>query len=143
MGLVVLRDLQMCSLTIDLIFHVSPRYSDLNQHTPERVPLVEDYEAVHQSITNILATPKGTRFFNPEFASNVEGLLFEPLDGQVAFLLSVEVLDQITRWDPRVEIVFGESKVTPNYDENVYAAEIYFEIQGLEGKFEYRAILSD
>jgi len=116
-------------------------YSDLNQLTPTVSPLVMGVDAVYQSITNILSTPKKTRLFNFHFGADLEELLFEPMDEIITFKIFNLVIDVIQRWDNRVKISNSESYVSPVYAENKYDLVLVFNIKGYEDPFEYKGEL--
>lgn len=113
-----------------------PIYSDLNQYTPTEKALVEDLESVYQSIGNILMTPKGTRLFNPEFGSDVEALLFEPMDELTAIKLYDTAIFSIEKWDTRVKIDYGSSTITPDYPNRCYDVVLFFNVVGIESQFD-------
>ena len=109
-----------------------PIYSDINQVDPTKRSLVYDLDSIYQSIGNILSTRKGTRLFLPEFGSNIEDLLFEPMDDITASKLYDFVIEAIERWEPRVQLDYGRSSVTPNYDKYLYDVTLSFRVLGLE-----------
>ena len=63
------------------------------------IPLVE------QSIITILNTPKGSRFFLPEFGSRLKELIFEPNDDVLEDLLRVFIYEAIRDWEKRARFV--------------------------------------
>lgn len=65
----------------------------------------ESKELVEQSITTILNTPTGTKFFLPEFGSRLKELIFEPNDDVLEDLLSTFIYEAIRDWEKRVEYV--------------------------------------
>jgi len=109
-------------------------YSDLNQSFDKTTVLVEDERSVRQSIIAILKTPIGTRFFQPEFGSRLEDLLFDPLDPLTALNIRRSIFEAIQRWEPRVIIDSKLSSITPNEDENKYDVIIAYKIKGFEGE---------
>lgn len=119
-------------------------YSDLNQQHPTSSALEQDLAAVYQSITNILATPKGSRFFNPEFGSDLGEILFEPMDDDTVMIFENSVTEAIRRWDPRVSILFDKTGVVQDPDSNVLSVRVAFKVAGMGDEvFDYRAIVSD
>lgn len=119
-----------------------PIYSDLNSNTPTLKPLYIDIESVYQSIFNILNTRLGERIFLPDFGSELEDLLFDPIDDRTALTIYRVLISAIERWDSRVKINYGQTTVTPQYEEHTYEIRIVFSILGLEDqKFEYTGIL--
>ena len=95
-------------------------YRDVNEHTPTSKPFVEDLESVQQSITNILATKPGERLFKPEFGIDLEKYLFTIMSESTTFAIFDEIIVSIGRWEPRIKILYPESYVQPDYDNNTY-----------------------
>ena len=59
---------------------------------------------IHESIRQILSTRPGERFLRPDFGSRLPDLLFEGNDTILQGLLRHEVIDALTRWEPRINI---------------------------------------
>lgn len=116
-------------------------YSDLNQSTPTTNPLVHGIDSIYQSITNILSTPTNTRLFNPEFGSELETLLFDPMDDITVSKLFDAIVEAVVKWDSRIAIDYSESNITPVYEENKYEILLVFRIGGVEEVYEYRGEL--
>ena len=53
----------------------------------------------------ILGTQHGERLMRPTFGCNLRSLMFAPNDGTTANLARYYVLDGLTRWEPRVDVV--------------------------------------
>lgn len=106
-------------------------YSDINQFSPTKRSLSNDLDSIMQSISNILATPKNTRLFLPEFGSAIENLLFEPMDEITAASLYDTIIIAIEEWEPRVILDYARSSVTPEYDKHAYHIYLVFRIKGL------------
>jgi phage baseplate assembly protein W len=79
-------------------------YSDINLDDPETTPLVEDLDAIKQSIEMILTAFDGTRLFRPEYDSGIEDLLFEPMDDLSKFNFRSQLSYAIETFEPRVTI---------------------------------------
>jgi phage baseplate assembly protein W len=120
---------------------VTEIYSDLNQYTPKTVAKLTDIDSVFQSVGNILATPTYTRLFNPEFGSEIMGLLFEPMGEVVVIQLYDAIIGAIERWEHRVVVLPDVSEVIPFYDDNYYEVNIALEIIGLPGSYTYMGTL--
>lgn len=116
-------------------------HSDLNQLTPTVSPLVNGADSIYQSIANILATPTHTRLFLTEFASDLEILLFDPMDDITIAKLYDAIVGAILRWDDRIIMNYNESSITPIYDENKYELLLVFQISGVEEVYEYEGEL--
>jgi len=112
--------------------NMAPLYSDFNQTAPTQDPLVRDLDSIYQSISNILSTRKNTRLFLPEFGSEIEDLLFEPLDELTAKAIYDAVVVAIQRWEPRVTIDYSRSYVTPDYEKYLYNVSLTFSVKGLD-----------
>ncbi len=114
-------------------YHV---YSDINQTLKTNYHY--DLDSIKQSIYNILTTRKGTRLFLADFGSNLEGYLFEPMDAVVEYMIYTEVIDAISRWEPRVLIDQSTSYVEQDPDYHVYTVYLVFQIVGLDDtRFEH------
>lgn len=120
-----------------------PTYSGLNQYTPTDTPLLNDVSAIFQSIDNILSTSPGERLFNPEFGSNIEDYLFEPLDEDTAMRIENEVIRAIGRWEPRILLVNNLTVATPIPGENRFSLRIVFRLRAIDNQdFEYNINLN-
>lgn len=114
-----------------------PIYSDVNAFTPLQNVLTTDLNSVYQSISMILSTPKNTRLFLPEFGSELEAILFEPMDDITSNKLFDYVIEAIERWEPRVKLDLARSSVTPNYTHHTYKVVLTFNVLGLEDNMFY------
>lgn len=85
-----------------------------------------EIEAVKNSIANILTTNPGSRRMLPEFAVNINKLLFEPMDEITARMIGETLLDAINTWDDRVNVEGLD--IIPNYDHNQYDCKLSFRI---------------
>ena len=118
-----------------------PIYSDVNEQKITGT-LVEDISSIYQSINNILNTIPGERLFNPEFGLDLSSWVFDLMNEANAFSILSEIAGAINRWEPRVFVEFGQSVVTPNYDQNRYDINVVFSVVGITDQtFEYSALL--
>jgi len=116
-------------------------YSDLNQKNVETKELVIDVASVEQSINNILTTSQMTRFFNPEFGTELGALLFELNDHLTTTRVETWVVNVIERWEPRVEIIESSAKLVP--DEHLMIINLSYKILGLSDReFNYTTTLT-
>lgn len=116
-----------------------PIYSDINAYTPTKRPILVDVEAVYQSLINILNTPTGVRFFNPEFGSDIEPLLFEPVDDITAMEIRHNLVLAVQRWDPRLELDYNKTQIIPSEDQNRYDVLLAFILRGVSKEiFEFK-----
>lgn len=91
------------------------RFIDVNTLTgkDKRPELVSDYEAISNSIRNLLHCPIGTRLFLNDYGSSLMSYIHEPIDDETAFKIEISILQEIERWEPRVEVLRSQTSVTP------------------------------
>jgi hypothetical protein len=70
-----------------------------------KVLMVDEAEAIKQSIACILGTPIGTRYFLENYGSNVEMLTFEQNDPVLKSLLSYFVAEALQKWEKRIRLI--------------------------------------
>jgi len=121
-------------------------YSDLNRYFAVSRDIRTksiDVEAVENAIDTIITTSPKERIFNPEFGSNIQTLLFEPIDSITSSRILFELINAIERWDLRVTVNSATSDVTPDYDNNAYYVKLVYSIVGLEDEeFKFEKVIS-
>jgi phage baseplate assembly protein W len=60
---------------------------------------------IEQSLRIILGTRPGERVMRPAFGCRVHDLLFEPLNAATKSLMQQYVMEAVTMWEPRVELL--------------------------------------
>lgn len=79
-----------------------PRVSflDVNPHyTNNQEPLLlRDEAAIRQKIRNVLATPVGSSYFEPEYGSMLPYRIFDPITSASAWLLRSDTAIALNRW---------------------------------------------
>ena len=103
---------------LDLNFKIHPIRKDINKHTAEM--------AVINSIKNLVMTQHYEVPFQPEVGSNIQKLLFEPLDSVTGSLVEMEIKQTIQNFEPRVSV--SKVQVFPNYDKNGFSVGMEFYI---------------
>ena len=93
------------------------------------VSVVNNADAIKQSIKNLVLTVPGEKLFNPSYGSRVSQLLFEPLDPFLVDSLQTEILNTIKNHERRVIVTNLECQ--PNYDENSIEVTLEYQIIGL------------
>lgn len=93
------------------------------------VSVVNNEDAIKQSIKNIVLTAPGEKFFNYNFGSRVYKLLFEPLDPFLVDTIENEILNTIRNYEKRVEVINVDC--TADYDFNAIDVSIEYKIIGL------------
>lgn len=81
-------------------------------------------DVIADSLRNILRTKKTERVMLPEFGSNIDSILFEPMCEETASMIYHEVIDAIERWEDRVYI--EKVEVSPDYVNQLYIVHIQF-----------------
>lgn len=64
----------------------------------------KDVAAIRQAVTNLLYTRKTERFFDSQIGTNLQKLLFEPLNSITAGLINEEIRDVLIRYEPRISV---------------------------------------
>jgi phage baseplate assembly protein W len=106
-------------------------YSDLDL-TFTRLPgtgdvaMRYDDQAVIASVRNLLLTNFYERPFQPKLGSNVDALLFEPINDLTASILENEVQNVINNFEPRVQIKSINAIANP--DKNSFSVNLEFYI---------------
>jgi phage baseplate assembly protein W len=90
------------------------------------IAMIEDDQAVRQSILLLLSTVPGERVMRPDYGCSLNQLIFSPNDDTTAGLAIHFVRQALERWEPRAEILQLEAEA------NEAAGEI------LEIRLEYR-----
>lgn len=84
----------------------------------------QDQEHIHESIRQILGTRPGERLMLPDYGSRLHDLVFEGNDAILQGLLRHEVIDALTRWEPRIVI----DEVVMAADEQVMHVNIRYHL---------------
>jgi len=66
----------------------------------------EDIEMLASSVKMLLTTSKGERVMQPEYGTNLRLILFELQTSGIEGLVQQEIVDALTRWEPRVTLQF-------------------------------------
>ena len=101
---------------LDLDFIKHPTTGDVTTKT--------DVEAIKRAVRQLVLTNKYERPFQPYLHSGVRALLFEPLSAITAFSIRQQIIDVITRYEPRAKLM--EVQVIADEDKNLFEASIYF-----------------
>jgi phage baseplate assembly protein W len=108
-----MANLQKIYSDIDLTFKKLPVTGD--------IALRYDDQAVIASVRNLLLTNFYERPFQPNLGSNMSGLLFEPSTNITSAILSDEVRNVVTNFEPRAQISNISVTLAPNNNSfNVY-----------------------
>jgi phage baseplate assembly protein W len=101
-----MANLQKVYSDLDLTFNRLPGTND--------VAMRYDDQAVIASVRNLLLTNFYERPFQPNLGSNVDKLLFEPVNDLTSNILATEIRNVINNYEPRVSIDLLEITSNPN-----------------------------
>lgn len=98
---------------------------DLNPHpaSGDIVRFVNE-TAVIRSVKNLILTNPGERLYQPKIGSDINKLLFEPMDANIAQTIASVVSTTIENYEPRAKVISVD--VVPKYDENYYSVSVVF-----------------
>lgn len=107
-------------------------FSDINKRFTANayrdISIKKDEDAIKESVLNILLTNKYERMDRPEFGCGIRGLLFKELSHKTVFALDRIINEQLTRWEPRIDIRF--LKIAPDYENQGYRIRLVVNIIG-------------
>ena len=114
-------------------------YKDLNLNFTANpvtgdVATITDVNAVKRSVRNLLLTNHYDRPFHPEIGSNISQLLFENFGIITGTMLSKEIEDMITNYEPRAMVETVEAFPVP--DTNTYDVRIYFYVENMPAELQ-------
>lgn len=89
-----------------------------------------DVEALVNSLNNLFNTLPGQRFLFPEYGLNLYQYLFEPITSFNARAIGERILQSITLYEPRVNVL--NVNVQMDADNNRYKITIVFEVPILQ-----------
>ena len=92
------------------------------------IPILRDTACIRKSVSNIVQTIRGERFFDSLFGSNVRRSLFDFVDFATAGVIEKQILTTIQNFEPRVGNV--KVQVEPESDVNTFSVTVYFDIVG-------------
>jgi hypothetical protein len=101
---------------IDLMFNAHPGKGD--------IVLSYGDQAVIRSVRNLLSTNFYERPFQPFLGSNMNALLFEPVNSMTAGALEEDIKNVLSNYEPRASI--SEIKVTAQPDNNAFSVRVSF-----------------
>ncbi len=81
---------------------------------PDRIP--DELSITYSSLVNLFSCRIGERgkIFQPEYGSELYGLLQEPVDQITSDNIWIVLIQAIQRWEPRITLNYGQTSVTPN-----------------------------
>jgi len=91
--------------------------------------ILKNTNAIARSVRNLILTVPGERPFNPVLGSNINNLLFEPIDKFTSTAINSEIINTVTNFEPRIKV--SKVTVTPKVDALLYQIGIQYTIIGL------------
>lgn len=88
---------------------------------------LKDERAITTAIKNLLFTNFYERKFNPSLGSNINDMLFEPMDTATTNSIRQEIKNVIDNFEPRVDL--RAVQVYPDFDNNRYEVSIVYFIK--------------
>lgn len=113
-------------------------YSDLNPYTSESQEQLEDLESIYASLNTILTTRPGERLFNLEFGIDLDSVIFDLMTDETELFLFTMIFQAIGRWETRITLDSGRSKIISDYINHLYDIYLVFSIVGMSDQnFEF------
>lgn len=94
------------------------------------IPVLKNERAIKRSVRNIVETIPGEKFFNPDFGSEVYGLLFENGDVADAIIIEQQIIQSLVSYEPRINNISVD--VLPRPDRNEFDVSVSYDIVGQE-----------
>ncbi len=91
--------------------------------------VLRDTACIRKSVSNIVQTIRGERFFDSLFGSNVRKSLFDFVDFATASVLEREIKESILNFEPRITNLRVRVDARPN--DNAFEVNIVFALVGL------------
>jgi phage baseplate assembly protein W len=113
-----MASLQKVYSDLDLTFSRRPGTNDVSMRY--------DDQAVIASVRNLLLTNFYERPFQPNVGSNLDKLLFEPVNDLTANILETEIRNVINNYEPRAKI--DSLQITSNPNQSSFSVYLRFYI---------------
>ena len=97
-------------------------------------------DAVKASIRNMLGTSRGERTFLPQFGSNLDDLLFDPMNSNFMRRISENIKSNIEIWDDRVIVTGVDINADP--DHNSVEISVNFMVKSYTETFTTTAVIT-
>lgn len=92
---------------------------------------VRDRQSIIQSVWLIIGTPKRSRWWRPNFGTDLETLLFQPLDTITAGRIKTTIRDGLTGNQGDSRIILRKSIVIPDLDNQLFYVELFIDVPSL------------
>ena len=91
--------------------------------------ILKNEDAIKKSVSNIIKTALGEKFFNPNFGTNIYNYLFEVIDPGVTYAIRDEIRTALTNYEPRIEV--NDIEVSIPEDSNELNVQVIYDIIGI------------
>jgi phage baseplate assembly protein W len=105
-------------LHLDLQYSFTRNNELLRQREIKDVVTDYDYAAIRNSIFNIFTTIPGQKILEPSFGLNLLQHIFKPCDTFTARQIARDIVDGLTRYEPRINLINVEVIAVP--EESAY-----------------------
>ena len=92
------------------------------------ITILRDTECIRTSVSNIVQTIRGERFFDEFFGSNIRSSFFEFVDFANAASIETEIREAIKNFEPRVSDLDVSVDAIP--DDNTFEVTLVFSLIG-------------
>ena len=92
------------------------------------IPILRDTACIRKSVSNIVQTIRGERFFDSLFGSNVRRCLFDFVDFATASVIEREITEAILNFEPRISDLRVTVDASP--DDNQFEVNVSFSLIG-------------
>lgn len=90
--------------------------------------LITELDAIQNKLYNLLRCPKGSRFMQPEFGTNLLQFIHEPCDGVTAHKIRMDFILAIERWMPEILLDLNNTYVVQNPSVTGYYVKLSYSI---------------
>lgn len=91
-----------------------------------------DIQAIRNSLKNIFTTKKGQMLLSPDFGTNLEQFLFEPVNDTYAKVIGNAILNGIENYEPRINVL--SVNVIQDPENSLYKITLIYEFINIKNK---------
>ena len=91
-------------------------------------------DEIRSSLTHLLLTNKGERYYKPDFGTNLRNFIFNPNDSRTYEGMKEEVKTAVTKYFPQLQITDIIINIDPNNEKSVNLQISYINNASIFGK---------
>lgn len=91
-------------------------------------------DEIRSSLTHLLLTNKGERYYKPDFGTNLRNFIFNPNDNTTYEAMKEEVRTAVTKYFPQLQITDIIINIDPNNDRSIFLQINYINNASIFGK---------